>query len=270
MEISSDSYGWHLHLLPIAERSATTFDAETDSPMAIASENPDFSDNDRQQNFLLATYKYTSDERNAILRRMDTGFSNEEWGRLSHFAQCDDSALRFELNKLHRFYWHHRIDEWIPTSIGDTVQALLKRTQHLKRDLKKISNDPNFYKGVFLEHNRSPMKYADELEQSFRQLAHLESVLYDAQSRLDDTDSQPTYGPVTGAMRNVDLVAHQYYSAGISGSKTKPFGLNFIIELFGLLDVKVKPSYIETLLKEYLLRRKNWGGIDQIARQLPR
>jgi hypothetical protein len=224
-------------------------------------------DSDRVVNFKLATYKYSRDEQEAIRRRISSGFSNEEWARLAHFAKCQEADLRFELNKLHKFYWDNRIDEWIPTRIGEKVHALLKRTQELKRDLKQVTNDENFYKGVFLEHNRSPAEYARELEQSFSALSQMESVLWDAHVRLEDPDSQPTYGPITAAIRHIDFVAHRHYIGGISFSKKHPFGVNFIVELFRLIDGKVKATYIESLLKEYLKKRAQWGGIDELLKQ---
>lgn len=223
--------------------------------------------NDRQIYFLLATHCYTLEERKTIMRRMRSGLSDDEWHRIAVFAQCNDRALLFDINKLAKIYWDDRIDQWIPTQIAENVSELLKKTQDLKRELKRTSNDPNFYKGIFLEHKRSPTEYSQGLETSFEDLSRLESLLIDAHDRLVHPSPQPTYGPISAALRHVDFVAHRHHEGGISFSKKKPFGINFILELFRLIDSKVKQSYIESLLKEYLKKRIQWGGIEQLVKQ---
>jgi hypothetical protein len=229
--------------------------------------SPDKADGRRAVLTLILSQGYSAEERNANLRRMTEGLSDVEWKRVNQYGQFPDERGRYEINKLLAFYWQNRVDEWIPDSIATKVQVLSDKTNGLMLDLKNVSNDHNFYKGIFAEYKRSPADYERELEIAYDQLSRLQSVLWDAKFRLLDGVSRASYGPVSAAIRNLDAVTHLHHPSGLSFSKKKPCGINFVLEVIAVIDAQVKPGYVETILKGYLAQRKRWGGVHAMVGQ---
>jgi hypothetical protein len=201
-----------------------------------------------------------------IVRHLQQGISDEEWSKLQRYSEFPDKA-RFEFPKLIQFYWKWRCQEWIPQATQQKVKAVRNMAVELMRELKELSNDDNFYKGIFAEYKRSSSEYEAELERARDNLSKLESALLDAEFRLVDGVSRASYGPAYAVIRSLDALAHGYGDHPISLSKKNPCGMNFVLEFFGMLDVQIKSSYVITILKAYLAQRESWGGIQNMVRQ---
>lgn len=197
---------------------------------------------------IFSSEAYSDQEKELIRRRRIEGISDGEWAKVQQYARLPDLA-RIEINKLIAFYWNWRIDEWIPSSIQEKVKKVRLETLKLMDSLAELSCDDNFYKGVFLEYKRSPTAYERELTSARDQLSKLDNILVDAQYRLIDGVSRATYKVAYSAVRGLDAVCHSC-GTQLSTSKKKLCGINFVLEVFALIDVQIAPGSVQHFLKD--------------------
>lgn len=214
---------------------------------------------------ILSSEAYSADAVKAIGRRLADGISDVEWRRVQQYASLPDEA-RNEINRLISHYWNWRVDEWIPERIQQTVKQIRADTLRLKDKLAALSNDDDFYKGIFLEYKMSPAQYEYELRQASDHLSRLDTVLFDAEHRLVDGVSRASYKVTFTCMRALDAVCSSF-NREMTTSKKALCGSNFVLEVFGLVDVQIAPGSVTHLLKDYVYQRDAWGGSEEMMKQ---
>jgi hypothetical protein len=125
---------------------------------------------------------YSETQARQILRVLG-GISDEEWSEIILIVRFPNQARR-RINHAIRNYWKARTDEKIDPRARSNVAEAINMASELMARIKSLAHDPNFFKGVFHPHDKSPSEQHQLLADVYTALNQLELLLSGAKLRL--------------------------------------------------------------------------------------
>ena len=197
--------------------------------------------------------KYSSAQRQSIIRRIRNGLNDSEWLKLQRSHRLPSRA-RSDVRHLIASYWDYRTDIKVAKTLPARIEGAIRELKKNRDALIRLVNHPDFFKGVFAYYHPSPLQQASALEETIGTLGRAELLLENALVRIKGPAwRRPhrgiwlTIGIVEGFMKfnwRMKELAHE----------------SLILDIIELADPLVTVREFKSVFKEFAAVRPLWNG----------
>jgi hypothetical protein len=199
-------------------------------------------------------HKYTEKQASNIKLQMREGLSDRKWADLKR-THVLPAIARDGIHRAIWAYWDFQISENISPNLGKKIEDFSARLNDTRKRLVELALHPDFFKGSWVIHDKSPLKQMEIIEQALTSLNAVDVIVESAKHRI----------------RRPPFKRHPYYHATWKGIMTLEVMMahwdwllqeqhaRFAADVFCGADPHLNTGPFERIFKNYLSVRPEWG-----------
>jgi hypothetical protein len=181
------------------------------------------------------------------------GLDDAEWSKLKLRYKLPDMA-RDGIRRSIWAYWDFQISESISTGLRTKITDLSARLKVAHKRLAELANHPDFFKGAWVFHDKSPLKQKETIDRALTSLHEVDVLMESAKYRIKRPNFKrlPYYHATFMGIMTLETMMLQW------GSQLKKTHARFATEIFCDADPHLSSKAFGALFNNYLSVRREW------------